>query len=59
MGAKKTDEEYPQDEADRRRDAVLKHMLSRPPQPHAPLRAAKPKTRSLSKGRTRKATSKS
>ena len=29
MGAKRDDDQYPQDEADRRRDAVLKHMLSR------------------------------
>jgi hypothetical protein len=39
---------------DQRRDAVLKHMLSRPPQPHKPLRESKRKARPASKGRVRK-----
>jgi hypothetical protein len=55
MAAKQPDEQYPQAEADRRRDAVLKHMLSRPPQPHKPLGASKPKARPTSKGRVKKA----
>lgn len=48
MDTKQSDSEYPPREADRRRDAVLKHMQSRPYEPH------KAKTRQASKGRVRK-----
>jgi hypothetical protein len=43
----------------KRRDAVLRHMLSRPPQPHKPLGASKRKARPTSKGRVRKETTRS
>jgi len=40
---------------DQRRDAVLAHMLSRPPKPHQTLKAQKRKARPHTKGRTQKA----
>jgi len=54
MATKQSTDDYPQAEADRRRDAVLKHMLSRPPQPHKPLGVAKKKTRPARTERARK-----
>jgi hypothetical protein len=44
MTAKNSDE-YPQAEANRRRDAVLRDMLGRPPEKHEPLNAKKRKRR--------------
>jgi hypothetical protein len=54
MDAKRQQGEISEQEAARRRDEVLRHMISRPPQPHAPLKASKSKTRPASKGRIHK-----
>jgi len=51
--SKAPNDEYEEGEASRRRDAVLKHMLSRPPQPHKPIGEEK-KARPASKGQARK-----
>jgi hypothetical protein len=39
----KPNEEYSEDEAACRRDAVIKHMLSTPPKPHSEMRLGKRK----------------
>jgi hypothetical protein len=54
MDAKDQQNEISEQEAARRRDEVLRHMISRPPTPHQPLKASKRKTRPASKGRVRK-----
>jgi hypothetical protein len=47
---------YSPEEAARRSDDVLRHMLSRPPQPHATRPPARPKTqKSTDAGRAKKA----
>jgi hypothetical protein len=53
-------ERYSDEDAARRRDAVVKRMLNTPPQPHQQkTRAAEPKTRPAQKGRVHKAKSRS
>ncbi|MGO8918225.1 MAG: hypothetical protein ACLQJR_20180 [Stellaceae bacterium] len=51
MDTKQSDD---QQETEKRRDEVLRHILNRPPQPRKPLSASKHKTRPASKGRVRK-----
>jgi hypothetical protein len=50
----KHNDEYPEPEARQRRDAVLRHMLGRPPEPHQPLREKK-KRRPIKSGASPKA----
>lgn len=54
MDRKQSDDQYPEKEAERRRDAVLKHMLSRPPQPHKLIGASKGQKRATRKARLQK-----
>jgi hypothetical protein len=50
------DQEYLPEEAERRSDAVLRHMLSRAPEPRATRPPARPKSRkSTAAGRAKKA----
>jgi hypothetical protein len=49
----KQSDELSEQEAERRRDKVLRHMISRPPQPHKPLRAGKAKKRRAIKRKRR------
>jgi hypothetical protein len=54
------DDQYPPEEAARRRDEVVKRMLNTPPQPHAMKQlATKPKERPAQKGRVHRAKSRS
>jgi hypothetical protein len=43
MKNKKSDTEFSEQETVRRRDAVIKHMLSTPPKPHSEMKIGKPK----------------
>jgi hypothetical protein len=46
MDTKQSDSEYSEQEAVRRGDAVLRHLMGKPPQPHKPLgkrKRAKPR----------------
>jgi hypothetical protein len=53
MADKPPDDTYSDDEAARRRDAVVRRMIATPPKPHKPS-APKRKTRPASKGRVQK-----
>jgi hypothetical protein len=54
------DDQYPPEEAARRRDEVIKRMLNTPPQPHvAKPRATKPEQGPTQKGRVHRAKSRS
>jgi hypothetical protein len=48
MASKKQDEQYSEQDAADRRDAVVKHMLSTPPKPHAETKFGKPKQKAAS-----------
>jgi len=43
MSKPKNEDQYSEQEAQRRRDAVVKHMLSTPPKPHAEMKVGKPR----------------
>jgi hypothetical protein len=53
MADKQPDETYSDEEAARRRDAVVRRMIATPPQPHKPV-APKRKARGANKARVRK-----
>ena len=42
MDTKQSDSEYSEQEARERGDAVLRHMMTKPPQKHEPLKKRKP-----------------
>jgi hypothetical protein len=52
---KAKDNPYPPEEANRRRDAVLRAMLARPPEKHQTLRAQKRKRRLAKNGASQNA----
>jgi len=54
MADKQPDDTYSDEEAARRRDAVVRRMIATPPTPHKPI-TPKRKTRPASKGRVHKA----
>jgi hypothetical protein len=53
MADKQPDEPYSDEEAARRRDAVVRRMIATPPKPHKPS-SPKAKTRPANKGRVHK-----
>jgi hypothetical protein len=53
MADKQPDETYSDEEAARRRDAVVRRMIATPPAPHKPPITPKRKTRPASKSRAR------
>lgn len=54
MDTKQPDSDFSEQEAVRRGDAILRHLMTKPPQHHKPLGIRKRKTQTASKGRARK-----
>jgi hypothetical protein len=54
MDAKRSDDQYSEQETVERHDRPLRRSLEMPHKPHQPPSGSKPKTRAASKGRVRK-----
>jgi hypothetical protein len=45
----KNEDQYSEQDAAQRRDAVVKHMIDTPPKPHSEMKIGKPKQRKVKK----------